>query len=61
MPKCLLILKLAHQPDMAIKANKMLKFENCDFTIFSKIDGVVEFSFAKRNKKQINIVPIPTS
>ena len=32
-----------------------------DFTIFYKIDGVVEFSFAKRNKKQINIVPIPTS
>lgn len=32
-----------------------------DFTIFSKIDGIVEFCFAKRNKKQINILPIPAA
>ena len=32
-----------------------------DFTIFSKVDGIVEFSFAKRNKKQINIIPITAS
>ena len=29
-----------------------------DFTIFATIDGVVEFTFSKRNKKQVNIVPL---
>ena len=28
-----------------------------DFTIFSKVDGTVEFTFAAKNKQQINIVP----
>jgi large subunit ribosomal protein L27 len=29
-----------------------------DFTIFSKIDGTVMFSFFEKNKKQINIIPV---
>ena len=29
-----------------------------DFTIFAKINGIVEFKFAAKNKKQINIIPI---
>lgn len=29
-----------------------------DFTIFSKVDGTVKFSFKTKNKKQINIIPI---
>ena len=28
-----------------------------DFTIFSKIDGVVKFVFDERNKQRIDIVP----
>ncbi len=29
-----------------------------DFTIFAKVNGTVEFSYAAKNKKQINIVPL---
>jgi large subunit ribosomal protein L27 len=32
-----------------------------DFTIFATIDGTVDFSFVKRNKKEINIIPLVTS
>lgn len=28
-----------------------------DFTIFSLIDGVVEFSFKNKSKKQIKVIP----
>ena len=30
-----------------------------DFTIFAKVNGTVEFSYAAKNKKKINIVPLP--
>jgi len=32
-----------------------------DYTIFSKINGTVEFSFIKKNKREINIVPLSTN
>ena len=32
-----------------------------DFTIFATVDGTVDFSFVKRNKKEINIIPLVTS
>ena len=32
-----------------------------DYTIFSKINGTVEFSFVKKNKQEINIVPLSTN
>ena len=32
-----------------------------DFTIFAKISGTVDFKFVKKNKKSINILPVPTS
>ena len=43
------------------RGTKFLPGENTglgkDFTIFAKVNGTVEFTFAKKNKKQINIVP----
>lgn len=29
-----------------------------DFTIFAMVDGTVDFSFVRRNKKEINIIPL---
>ena len=29
-----------------------------DFTIFAKTNGVVKFSFEKKNKKRIDIIPL---
>ncbi len=44
------------------RGTKFLPGENTgvgkDFTIFAKINGIVEFKFASKNKKQINIIPI---
>lgn len=32
-----------------------------DFTLFSKIDGKVEFSFVRRDKKAVNVLPIESA
>ena len=32
-----------------------------DFTIFATIDGTVNFNYTKKNKKEINIVPIQSN
>ena len=29
-----------------------------DFTIASKVDGIVEFKWATKTKKKINVVPV---
>ena len=28
-----------------------------DYTIFAKVDGVVEYSFAKKGKKKVSVIP----
>ena len=32
-----------------------------DFTIFSLIDGIVEFSYKNKSKKQIKVIPLDQS
>lgn len=47
------------------RGQKFLAGENTglgrDFTIFSKINGMVQFVFKNKDKKKINVVPVATT